>query len=146
MAIFSDLVEDIMDVFMDNFSVFETSFTHCFNNLNTVLEICQDKNMLLNWEKCQFMVHEGIVLGHLISKEDLEVDKENIFSIESLVLLMNVKGVRSFLGHPSFYLWFIKDFSKIARPLCRFLEKDSLFLFDEDFLEAFCEHQDYVCT
>ena len=64
MVLFADLVEDIMEVFMDNFSVFGTSFSHYLHNLNTMLERCQDKNLALNWEKCHFMVHEGIVLGH----------------------------------------------------------------------------------
>ena len=119
MAIFIDLVEDIMEVFMDYFSVFETSFSHCLHNLNIVLERCQDKNLVLNWEKCCFMVREGIVLGHRVSKEGLEVDKSKISAIENLIPPMNVKGVISFFGHAGFYWLFIKDFSKIERPLRR---------------------------
>ena len=94
MAIFSDMVEEVMDVFL----VFGTSFAHCLHNLNIVLERCQAKNLVLNWEKCHFMVHEGIVLGHRVSKEGLEVYKAKILAIENLVPPMNVKGVRSFLA------------------------------------------------
>ena len=75
MAIFVDLVENIMKVFMDDFSVFESSFDHCLHNLSTVLERCKTKNVVLNWERCHFMLCEGIVLGHRVSKEGLEVDR-----------------------------------------------------------------------
>ena len=81
LTIFTDLDEDVMENFMDEFSVFETSFSHCLHNLNIVLERCQAKNLVLNWEKCHFMVHEGIVLDHRVSKEGLEVDKEKISAI-----------------------------------------------------------------
>ena len=82
MVIFTDLVKDIMEIFMDDFSVFGKLFVHCLHNLNTVLERCQSKNLVLNWEKCHFMVLEGIVLGHRVSKEGLEVDKAKISMIE----------------------------------------------------------------
>jgi hypothetical protein len=62
------------------------------------------------------MVCEGIVLGHLVSKRGIEVDKAKIEVIEQLPPLVNVKGIHSFLGHVEFYRWFIKDFSQIARP------------------------------
>ena len=58
MAIFADLVEDVMEVFMYNFFIFKTSFAHCLHDLNIVLERCQAKNLILNWEKCYFMVRE----------------------------------------------------------------------------------------
>ena len=72
------------------------------------------------------MVKEGIVLGHKISVVELEVDQAKIFMFDTLVPPTIVKGVRSFLGHASFYRIFIKDFSKIARPLCSLLEKDKI--------------------
>ena len=81
MAIFANLVENIMEVFMDDFLVFDNSFDHCLHNLSMVLERCKVENLVLNWEKCHFMVCEGIVLEHRVSKEGLEVDKENISTI-----------------------------------------------------------------
>ena len=92
---------------------------------------------MLNWEKCHFMVQEGIVLGHKISVRGIEVDKAKIDVIEKLPPSVNVKGVRSFLGHAGFYRRFIKDFSNIAKPLSNLLNKDLVFLFDEDCLKAF---------
>ena len=67
MAIFSDLIENIMEVFMDDVSVYGTSFDACLANLSKVLQRCEEANLILNWEKCHFMVNEGIVLGHMIS-------------------------------------------------------------------------------
>ena len=76
------------------------------------------------------MVIEGIVLGHRISAAGLEVDQAKVFIIKTLLPPPTVKGIRSFLGHAGFYRRFIRDFSKIARPLCRLLEKDTKFNFD----------------
>ncbi|CAA7040148.1 unnamed protein product [Microthlaspi erraticum] len=69
MSIFTDLIEEIMEVFMDDFSVYGSSFESCLGNLGRVLQRCEDKHLVLNWEKCHFMVRDGIVLGHRISRE-----------------------------------------------------------------------------
>ena len=74
MFMFSDLVEEDMEIFMDDFSIYGSSFEKCLQNLETVLQRCQDKNLALNWEKCHFMVSKGIVLGHKIFVAGLEVD------------------------------------------------------------------------
>nr|GFA29341.1 DNA-directed DNA polymerase [Tanacetum cinerariifolium] len=87
-------------------------------------------------EKSHFMVKEGIVLGHKISKEEIEVDKAKVDVITKLPHPTTVKGIRSFLGHVGFYRHFIKDFSKIARPMTRLLEKDTPFLFSKECVEA----------
>jgi len=83
------------------------------------------------------MVKEGIVLGHKIFAKGIEVDKAKIDVIENLPPPVNVKGIRSFLGHAGFYRRFIKDFSKIAKPLNNLLNKDTAFIFDEECLQAF---------
>ncbi|XP_022843127.1 uncharacterized protein LOC111366646 [Olea europaea var. sylvestris] len=137
MAIFTNMVEDIMEVFMNDFLVFGTSFDNCLHNISLVLQHCEEKNLVLNWEKCHFMVQEGIVLGHHVSARGLEVDRAKIDTIAKLPPPTNVKGIQSFLGHVGFYKRFIKDFSKVAKPLCNLLEKDTTFVFDEDCLRAF---------
>ncbi|MCI49078.1 reverse transcriptase, partial [Trifolium medium] len=88
---------------MDDFSVFGESFKKCLDNLEMVLARCEDSNLVLNWEKCHFMVKEGIVLGHRNSKKGLEVDQTKVEVIEKLPPPVNIKGVRSFLGHAGFY-------------------------------------------
>ena len=139
MSMFSDLVEEVMEIFMDDFTVYGSSFEQCLNNLETVLQRCKDKQLALNWEKCHFMVTKGIVLGHKIFATGLEVDQSKISIIKTLAPPTTVKGIRSFLGHAGFYRRFIKDFSKIARPLCRLLEKDTKFNFDDSCKAAFEE-------
>ena len=122
---------------MDNFSVFGTSFDHCLHNLARVLQRCEEKNLVLNWEKCHFMVREGIVLGHRVSSKGIEVDPAKISTIDKLPPPTNVKGIQSFLGHAGVYRRFIKDFSKIIKPLCNLLEKYAPFISDESCHGAF---------
>ncbi|GKB23363.1 reverse transcriptase domain-containing protein [Tanacetum coccineum] len=137
MAIFHDMIEKTMEVFMDDFSVFGNSFSTCLTNLEKMLKRCEDTNLALNWEKSHFMVKEGIVLGHKISKKGIEVDKAKIDVISKLPHPTTVKGIRSFLGHAGFYRRFIKDFSKISRPMTHLLEKNTPFIFSEDCILAF---------
>ncbi|GJR01553.1 reverse transcriptase domain-containing protein [Tanacetum coccineum] len=102
-----------------------------------MLQRCEDTNLVLNWEKCHFMVKEGIVLGHKISKSGIEVDKAKVDVIAKLPHPTTVKGIRSFLGHAGFYRRFIQDFSKIARPMTHLLEKETPFIFSKECIEAF---------
>ena len=137
MAIFSDMVEEIMEVFIDDFLVFRTSLDQCLHNLARVLQRCEEKNLVLNWEKYHFKVREGIVLGHRVSSKGIKVDPAKISTIKKLPPPMNVKGIRSFFGHACFCRRFIKDFSKIVKPLCNLLEKDACFVFDDSCFKAF---------
>ncbi|GJZ10806.1 reverse transcriptase domain-containing protein [Tanacetum coccineum] len=137
MAIFHDMIEKTMEVFMDDFSVFGNSFKNCLSRVDKMLQRCEDTNLCLNWEKSHFMVKEGIVLGHKISKKGIEVDKAKIDVIAKLPHPTTVKGVRSFLGHAGFYRRFIKDFSKISRPMTHLLEKNTPFIFSNECIQAF---------
>ncbi|CAA7035501.1 unnamed protein product [Microthlaspi erraticum] len=77
-SIFSDLIEEMVEVFMDDFSVYGASFSSCLSNLCRVLQRCEETNLVLNWEKCHFMVREGIVLGHKISEKGIELDRAKV--------------------------------------------------------------------
>ncbi|GJX40272.1 reverse transcriptase domain-containing protein [Tanacetum coccineum] len=92
-----------MEVFMDDFSIFGSSFDHCLKNLEKMLKRCEETNLVLNWEKCHFMVKEGIALGHKVFRLGVEVDKAKIELISKLPYPTNVKAIRSFLGHAGFY-------------------------------------------
>lgn len=100
-----------MEVFRGDFSVVGNSFEACLAHLDEVLKRCEETNLVLNWEKSHFVMKEGIVLGHNCS----------------------------FLGHARFYRRFIKDFSKVAHPLFRLLEKDAKFHFDDACMRPFLE-------
>ena len=101
--IFSDIVEDTIEVFIDDFSVVGDSFEQCLSHLSEVLKRYEDCNLVLNWEICHFKVKEGIVLGHLISEKGIEVNRAKIEVIERLPRPIYVIGVRIFLGHAGFY-------------------------------------------
>ncbi|GJZ21221.1 reverse transcriptase domain-containing protein [Tanacetum coccineum] len=117
--------------------VFGNSFKNCLSRVDKMLQRCEDTNLCLNWEKSHFMVKEGIVLGHKISKKGIEVDKAKVDVIAKLPHPTTVKGVRSFLGHAGFYRRFIKDFSKISRPMTHLLEKNTSFIFSNECIQAF---------
>nr|GEV28241.1 reverse transcriptase domain-containing protein [Tanacetum cinerariifolium] len=115
MAIFHDMIKKTMEVFMDDFLVFGNSFQSCLSHLERMLKRCKDTNLCLNWEKSHFMVKEGIVLGHKISKKGIEVDKAKVDVITKLPHPTTVK----------------------ARPMTRLLEKDTPFIFSKECVEAF---------
>ena len=146
MAIFSDMVEKTIEIFMDDFSVLGNSFDNCLENLRGVLARCEETNLVLNWEKCHFMVQEGIVLGHRISARGIEVDRSKIEAIEKLPQPSSVKGIRSFLGHARFYRRFIKDFSQIAKLLSNLLVQGIPFEFDSQCLHAFSVLKDKLIS
>jgi hypothetical protein len=137
MAVFSEFIEEIVEVFMDDFSVFGKTFMDYLANMDKVLTRCAEVDLVLNWEKCHFMVKQGIVLRHVISERGIEVDKAKVEMVEQLPPPTVVKSLRSFLGHAGFYRRFIKDFSKITKPLTHLLQKDVAFNFDEKCLAAF---------
>ncbi|GJU90255.1 reverse transcriptase domain-containing protein [Tanacetum coccineum] len=106
-VVFQDMLETSMEVFMDDFSVFKDSFNSCLENLEQMLVRYNQAHLILNWEKCHFMVTEGIVLGHKVSR------------------------------HVGFFCRFIKDFSNISCPMIKLLEKDTVFGFNKECIKAF---------
>ncbi|RDX85281.1 Retrovirus-related Pol polyprotein, partial [Mucuna pruriens] len=115
MALLFDLLKQCMEIFMDDFSIFGPSF---------LTNRCRDTNLVLNWEKCQFMVKECIVLRREVYQRRIEVDPAKVEFITKLPLPVPVKAVRSFLDCVDFYKRFVKNFFKIAKPMTNLLAKD----------------------
>nr|GEU63681.1 reverse transcriptase domain-containing protein [Tanacetum cinerariifolium] len=95
MAIFHDMIEKMMEVFMDDFLVFGNSFETCLSHLDKMLKRCEDTNLCQNWDKIHFMVKEGIVLGHKISKNVIEVDMAKVDVITKLPHPTTIKGAEN---------------------------------------------------
>ncbi|GJY12692.1 reverse transcriptase domain-containing protein [Tanacetum coccineum] len=110
-GLFHDMIEETMEVFMDDFSVFGDSFSLCLSHLDKMLKRYEDINLVLNWEKCHFMVKDGIVIGHKISKSGIKVDKAKVDVCSRLL--------------------------KISQPMTRLLEKETPFVFSKECVEAF---------
>lgn len=128
---------DIMEVSWMLFSISGADFDVWLRNLEKFLIVCKETNLALSWEKFHFMVQNGIILGHKVSMKGIEVDRAKIVVIETLPPPNSIHTIRRFLGYVGFYRRFIKDFSKIAKPLTRLLEKDVSFNFTKECLEAF---------
>ncbi|XP_050918591.1 uncharacterized protein LOC127136028 [Lathyrus oleraceus] len=124
-------------VFMDDFTVYGYSFYACLNSLNLVLERCIKTDLVLNYEKCHFMVEHGIVLGHIIYEKGISVDPAKVDFISTLPYPSCIREIRSFLGHAGFYKRFIKDFSKITLLLSNLLKNEVTFNFDDNCKKAF---------
>ncbi|GJS77119.1 reverse transcriptase domain-containing protein [Tanacetum coccineum] len=128
MAIFHDMIEKTMEVFMDDFSIFGDNFDSCLSNLERMLKRCEDTNLVLNWEKCHFMCKEGIVLGHKISKSGIEVDRAKVDVIAKLPHPTTVKGI-------------VSNIRNLKRSLSKFTDLDC-----PDYLpfELMCDASDFA--
>jgi len=114
LSIFSDIVERFIEVFIDDFFMFGDSFLVCLHHLSLVITRYKKKKFDPRRREMPLMVQQGIVLGHVISKKGIEVDKVKVDLIAHLLPSKSVKDIRSFLKHADFYRRFIKNFSKIA--------------------------------
>ena len=139
MTIFSDFIQESMEVFMDDFSIFGLSFDVCLGHLMQILDVCVKKRLVLSWEKSYLMVREGILLGHLVSSKGLEVDKAKVDVIQDLALPKVIRELRSFLGHVGVYRCFIQDFSNISKPVTSLLCKEKDFIIEEEGKHAFMQ-------
>ncbi|CAM8965415.1 unnamed protein product [Rhodiola kirilowii] len=138
-SIFSDMIGAFIEVFMDDFTVYGDTLDAHLDNLSTVLARCVSMNLVLNNEKCHFVVTHGVVLGHIVSYEGIKAEKAKIDLILTLLYPSTVRDIKSFLGLVYFYRRFVKDFSKKALPLSNLLQKDVPFEFTDSCREAFDE-------
>lgn len=136
-SIFVEFIENYMEVFVDDFTVYGSSFDACLNCLNMVLERCIEIDLVLNYEKFHFVVEQGIILGHIIFEKGISVDPSKIVVISTLSYPSCICEIHSLLGHVGFCRRFIKDFSKITLPLSNLLKNDVTFDFDDKCKSAF---------
>eukprot|EP00253_Pinus_taeda_P002632 PITA_02632 len=137
LGIFSDLIHDCVEVYMDDFTVYGDSFEEALENLEKVLIRCKETNIFLSYEKWFMMFIEGIVLGHHISGDGIKVDRSKVEFISKFPIPNCQKDVRSFLGFTGYYRRFIEKFTKIASPLFKLLTKDCELKWDPDCQFAF---------
>jgi len=133
LGIFSDLIHDYVEVYMDVFIVYGSTFEESLENLEKVLKRCKDANLSLIHEKCFMTFTEGIVLGHHISGDGIKVDKSKVEVISKLSIPNRQKDVLSFLGFTRYYRRFIENFTKIASPLFKLLTKHYEFNWNPDY-------------
>jgi hypothetical protein len=137
LGIFSDLIHDCVEVYMDDFTVYGNTYQEALDNLEKVLIRCQEMNLSLSHEKCKMLLTEGVVLGHHVSSEGIKVDPAKIEVIIRLPPPKTQKEVRIFLGHARYYRWFIENFTKIVAPMFGLLIKDVDFVWTEHCQTAF---------
>jgi hypothetical protein len=123
-GIFSDLVDDCVAIYMDDFTPYGDTFETTLSNMEKVLKPCIQTHLCLSTEKCHMMMDEGVVLGHYLSAVGIQVDPTKI-KVISQIPPKTLKEVRSFLGHAGYYRRFIENFSKIKSPMFLFLTKDT---------------------
>ena len=136
-SIFSEYVEKIIEVFMDDFSVYGDSFDDYFDNLKLILTRCIENNLMLNWKKYHFIIDYEIVLDHVVLFKSIKIDKSKIDIVYALPYPISMREVHSFLEHTSFYHRFIKNFAKIGVPLFNLLQKEVTFEFNDECRMAF---------
>jgi hypothetical protein len=124
LSIFSELIHDKVEIYMDYFTPYGNSFDKAFDNLDKGIQICREMNLSLSNEKCNMMTNEGILLGHHLSSKWIEVEKNKVKIITLLPTPLKPKYIRIFLGHVGYYRRFIKEFSKVASPFFTLLSKD----------------------
>ena len=127
LGIFSDLIHDCVEVYMDDFTVYGNYFEEALENLEKFLIRCKEENLSLSHEFFFIMFTKGIVLGHHISWNVIKVDSSKVEVISKLEIQNCQKYVRSFLGLTGYYRRFIENFTKNSSPLFKFLTKDCEF-------------------
>lgn len=137
LAIFYDMNEKFLEIFMNEFTLYGSTYEAHLHNLSLVLQRCEETNLVLNWKKCHFIVKEGNVLDHKVSSKGIVIDQAKMDVIERLPIPTSLKEVQSFLSHVDYYSRFIKNFSKISKPLSNLLKKDVKFDLYDKCLHAF---------
>src|SRR5450759_4855007 len=138
MDIFRDFLRHFLEVFIDDFAVFSKRDQH-LGYLTKTFERCRDTGLKLHPGKCFMGMQSGILLGHVVSRQGLEVDTDKVRAILALVAPTTVREVRGFLGCVGYYRRFIKGYAKLATPLTELLKKEEEFIWTERRQQVFDE-------
>jgi len=145
LGIFSDLVDDSVEIYMDDFIPYGDSFIEGLAHLEKVLERCKWTHVSLSTVKCHMMMEEGIILVHLLSAAGIRMDPTNIKVIMHFPIPKTPTQVRSFIGCAGYYKRFIENFAKIAHPFFQLLTKDTNFVWIDDYDAAFVKIKELLC-
>jgi hypothetical protein len=145
-GIFSDMVNECMEIFMDEFTPYGIDFNEALTNLEKFLKTCIQSHLSLSTEKCHMMMSEGVVLGNFISYAGIQVGLAKIQLILDIPTPSTQKEVRSFLGHAGYYRRFIKNFSKLTSPLFFLLTKDVDFRWTDNYELSFTDLKQKLST
>ena len=104
-------------VFIDDILVYSRTKEEHAKHLRTVLQTLRQHKLYAKLSKCEFWLSEVTFLGHVISKEGIEVDPQKVKAIIEWTRPTSITEVRSFLGLAGYYRRSVQDFSKIALPL-----------------------------
>jgi hypothetical protein len=137
--ILKEYIDKFVVVYIDDIMIYSNSFEDHLTHLNKVLKRLKDNNLIIKLKKCRFAEENIEFLGHVIGKDGIKPDPNKIIKITQLKPPTNVRGVRSILGLCSYYRKFIKDFSKIAKPLTNLIKKDNEFIWNDNCQQAFDE-------
>ncbi len=122
--LFMDYLYDWMVVYIDDILIYSKTFEEHMEHLKIVFDILRKANLMMKLKKCKFLEQNIEFLGHIVGKDGIKVDPAKIEKVKDLKIPTTVREVRSILGLCSYYRKFVKDFSKIAKPLNELLKKN----------------------
>jgi hypothetical protein len=137
--LFMEYLDKFVMVFIDDILIFSKTEEEHKKHLRMVLEKLRSNQLYAKFSKCEFWLTEVAFLGHDISTGGIAVDPSKVKDVLNWMPLMNASEIHSFLGLAGYYRWFIKDFSKIAKPMTRLLEKNKNFDWTEECQVSFEE-------
>lgn len=137
-SVLRDLINKICVVYLDDILIFSTSFQEHICNIKTVFRKLREANLKVQINKCKFFARETLYLGHILTTDGVKPDPTKIDTILGLKIPTTIKGIKSFLGITGYYRKFIRDFSKVAYPIIKYLKKNTkLNVNDPNYIIAF---------
>jgi hypothetical protein len=137
--VFMEYLDKFVVVFIDDILIYSKMEEEHEKHLRMVLEKLRSNQLYVKFSKCEFWLTEVIFLGNVISAGEISVDPSKVKDVLNWIPPMNASEIRSFLGLAGYYRRFIKDFSKIAKPITRLLEKNMDFDWTEECQASFEE-------